>query len=188
MLEARKLEEALTLLGAVLSDRGHHFAVVAVGGAGLQLIGIIDRPTRDIDLVALIEGDQLVSPGRDLPATLAEAVADVARVLDLDSTWMNSGPASLLDLGLPDGFRARLERRAYGGLELSLASRFDQIHFKLYAAADDAPGGKHHVDLKRLRPSAEELRVAAAWAKTHDVSNDFARMIADVLRDFGVEE
>jgi hypothetical protein len=120
--------------------------------------------------------------------TLAEAIADVARVLDLEPTWMNGGPASLLDLGLPDGFRARLERRTYGGLELSLASRFDQIHFKLYAAADDAPGGKHHVDLKRLRPSDEELRTAAAWAKTHDVSEDFARLIADVLHDFGVEE
>ncbi len=101
---------------------------------------------------------------------------------------MNTGPASLLDLGLPDGFRARLERRTYGGLELSLASRFDQIHFKLYAAADDVPGGKHHVDLKQLHPTHEELRAAAAWARTHDVSHEFARTIVEVLRDFGVEE
>jgi len=187
-LNVGKLEEALILLGAVLADRGNHFAVVAIGGGGLQLIGVIDRPTKDIDLVALIEGDELVSLDKNLPATLAEAIADVARALDLDPTWMNSGPASLLDLGLPGGFRERLERRTYGGLELSLASRFDQIHFKLYAAADGAPGGKHHIDLKRLRPSKEELRTAAAWAKTHDVSSGFAQMISGVLHDFGIEE
>lgn len=188
MFEGGNLEEALSLLGTLLSDRGQHFAVVAVGGGGLQLIGVIDRPTKDIDLVALITGDSLVNPGASLPQTLAEAVADVARVLELDPAWMNSGPASLLNLGLPDGFQARLEHRIYGGLQLSLASRFDQIHLKLYAAADDAPGGKHHVDLKRLRPSHEELRTAAAWAKTHDASEAFAEIVADVLRDFGVEE
>ena len=44
MLDVGRLEEALKLLGALLSDRGHHFAVVAIGGGGLQLIGVIDRP------------------------------------------------------------------------------------------------------------------------------------------------
>jgi hypothetical protein len=189
MFRQASLEEALRLLGDLLADRGQHFEVVAIGGGALQMIGVIDRPTKDIDLVAMIEGKKLVSVGTALPLPLAEAVADVARSLSLAQDWMNGGPTSLLHLGLPIGFQDRLQHRNYGGgLGLSLASRFDQIHFKLYAAADGAPGGKHHADLKRLKPSRAELEAAARWAKTHDPSEGFATMVAGVLRDFGVED
>lgn len=188
MFRPATLQQALELLGDLLTDRGLHFELVAIGGGGLQLIGVIDRPTNDIDLVALVENDKLVGVGPGLPEPLAEAIADVARALNLAADWVNAGPASLLALGLPAGFQERLERRTYGrGLALSLASRFDQIHFKLYAAADGAPGEKHHADLKQLRPIPEELRLAAAWAKTHDASQEFADLLAGVLRDFGVE-
>ncbi len=160
---------------------------MAVGGGGLLLIGLIDRPTKDLDLVALRDADMLV-PASKLPQPLAEAVEDVARVLDLAPDWINGGPASLLRFGLPDGFLDRVERRTYGGLEISLASRFDQIHFKLYAAADDRPGGKHHVDLQRLRPTHDELRAAASWTRTHDPSEGFALMLSGVLRAFGLDD
>jgi alkylhydroperoxidase family enzyme len=188
MFRPDSLERALELLGDLLADRDQHFEVVAIGGGGLQLIGVIDRPTKDIDLVALIEGGKLVGAGT-FPAALAEAIADVARSLNLSADWMNGAPASLLDSGLPAGFQDRLEHRKYGrGLDLSLASRFDQIHFKLYAATDDAPGGKHHVDLKKLQPSPQELRLAAEWAKTQDPSEGFAGLVVGVLRDFGIED
>jgi len=188
VFDPTKLDEALSVLGELLFERQHRFEVVAIGGGGLQLLGVIDRPTSDLDLVALLEGDKLIRVGLSLPPALAEAVADVARVLNLASNWINGGPTALLDLGLPNGFVDRLERRTYGGLQLRLASRFDQIHLKLYAAADDIPAGKHHVDLRKLRPNREELLAAAHWAKTHDASEGFAMLLADVLRDFGVEE
>jgi hypothetical protein len=188
MFDAATLEEALGMLGQLLADRGHAFEVVAIGGGGLLLIGIIDRPTKDLDLVALRRGDALVPVGKTLPPALGEAVVDVARVLDLAPNWLNGGPDSLLRFGLPEGFLERLVRRVYGGLTLFLASRFDQIHFKLYAAADDKPGGKHHVDLTRLQPTHEELRAAARWAQTHDPSEGFAIVLGGVLRSFGATE
>lgn len=187
-MRSSQLEKALNLLGALLADRGHQVDVVAIGGAGLLLLRIIDRPTKDIDVIALVEADELVAVGNALPAFLAEAVEDVARSLNLKSNWVNTGPRTLMDLGLPAGFKNRLERRRYGGLQLFLASRWDQIHFKLYAAADGEPGGKHHMDLRRLRPTHEELRAAAGWAKTHDPSDGFATMLTGVLRDFGIED
>jgi len=186
MFDAAGLGEALTLLGELLEDRGQPHEVVAIGGGSLLLIGEIERPTKDLDLVALRLGDALVPAGRPLPATLAEAVADVARVLDLPTAWMNGGPDSLLRFGLPAGFVQRLERRGFGGLGLWLASRLDQIHFKLYAAADDRPGGKHDRDLRRLAPTADELLAAARWARTHDPSEGFALMLEGVLRSFGL--
>lgn len=182
------LEEALELLGQLLKDRGHSFDVVAIGGGGLLLIGIIDRPTKDLDLVALVDAGTLVSIEKSLPPALEEAVADVARVLNLPSNWVNGGPASLMRFGLPEGFRDRLERRVYGGLAVWLASRIDQIHFKLYAAADGEPKGKHHVDLEKLKPTRDELLTAAEWAKTHDPSLGFAMMVSGVLKTFGITD
>lgn len=187
MFNADGLDEALGLLGLLLAERGLSFNVIAIGGGSLLLIGLIDRPTKDLDLVAIREGDTLRPAGRPLPQALDEAVTDVARVLDLPATWMNGGPDSLLRFGLPSGFLDRLEHRTYGALRLGLASRFDQIHFKLYATVDDRPGGKHHRDLQRLAPSHDELREAALWARTHDPSAGFAQMLGDVLRSFGLD-
>ncbi|HEY4240283.1 MAG TPA: DUF6036 family nucleotidyltransferase [Kofleriaceae bacterium] len=187
MFEADALDDALKLLGALLRDRGERFEVVAIGGGGLQLLGFIQRPTKDIDLVALRDGDALHPAARPLPPTLAQAIADVALLQGLDEQWMNGGPTSLLQFGLPDGFLDRLEHRSYDTLGVWLASRFDQIHFKLYAAADDRPNGKHHGDLQKLSPTRDELIAAARWAQTHDPSEGFAVMVAGVLRSFGVE-
>jgi hypothetical protein len=187
MFDASGLEEALLALGQLLQDRGYAYDVVVIGGGGLLLIGIIDRPTRDVDLVALLVGDEMTG-ARELPGPLAEAVVDVARALDLSPTWFNGGPDSLLRFGLPDGLLERTVRRNYGSLGVFLASRYDQIHFKLYAAADDRPGGKHHVDLQKLAPTSDELRAAARWARTHDSSDGFSVVLAGVLRAFGVHD
>lgn len=186
MFDATALEEALQLLGQLLADRHEPFDVVAIGGGGLLLIGLIERPTKDVDLVALRDGATLL-PVTTLPSALREAIEDVARVLDLSPSWMN-GPGSLLRFGLPDGFLERVETRVFGALTVSLASRFDQIHFKLYAAADDRPNGKHHVDLQRLQPTHAELRAAARWARTHDPSEGFAIVVRGVLAAFGLHE
>jgi hypothetical protein len=121
-----------------------------------------------------------------LPEALANAVGEVAELLELDRTWLNGGPGSLMKFGLPAGFFERCHTRNLGGIVLHLASRYDQIHFKLYAAADDVPNGKHHVDLKKLEPTHEELNEAARWATTHDPSEGFAIMLTGVLRSFGI--
>lgn len=168
------LSDALSAVGDLLADRGHHLEVVAIGGGSLLLLGLIERPTKDLDLVGLMLGDRLVKPV-PLPPALDEAASDVARLMKLSPGWLNAGPASMLDLGLPDGFLERTVRRDFGGLVVRLASRFDQICFKLYAAADDSPRGKHFADLRNLAPTADELRQAAAWVITHDTSEDSAR-------------
>lgn len=187
MFATEGLEEALVLLGQLLAERSQSFEVVAIGGGGLLLIGVIDRPTKDLDLVALVEDNTLIPATKPLPTALAEAASDVARALGLSDDWINGGPTSMLRFGLPDGFRDRLEHRVYGGLRIALASRFDQIHFKLHAAADDRPGGKHHIDLKKLKPTHDELIIAARWTRTHDPSEGFATILAGVLKAFGVE-
>jgi hypothetical protein len=178
-------EGPLGALGQLLRERGLRYELLAIGGGALHLLGLITRPTRDIDVVALVDDGRLVSVAA-LPGPLQRAVDDTARVLRLPSEWFNPGPRSLLDLGLPSGVLQRAHRREWGGLVLDLADRSDQIFFKLYAAVDQGPRSKHLEDLRRLEPTADELRAAAAWAQTHDPSEGFASDLRGALRDMGI--
>lgn len=130
-IDAATLENALDILGQRLADQDRHYEVVAIGGGGLLLIGQIIRMTKDLDLVALIESDEFIS-ANPLPKNLLEAINEVGLALDLGKEWINPGPSSLLAMGLPEGFKARMQTRYYGGLTVHLAGRFDQICFKLY--------------------------------------------------------
>ncbi len=174
-------------LGEQLAAAHTRYELVVIGGSGLLALGIIERSTRDVDLLALRSGDTLDS-AEPLPKKLATARDRVARDFSVPIDWLNPGPTDLLTLGLPDGFIDRLERRDYGGsLSVYLASRYDQIHFKLYALVDQGPG-KHEDDLRALSPTEEELLAAAHWSRSHDPSEGYAQMLRDVLTHLGVED
>jgi hypothetical protein len=72
-LDSDTLREALRTLGAILEDRGVSYEVVVIGGGALLLVGLIERATKDIDVVALAVGDQWVSatPEHQLAPVLA---------------------------------------------------------------------------------------------------------------------
>lgn len=178
------LEHALNLLGQLLEDRKQTCEVVAIGGGSLLLLGQIVRPTRDLDLIALVEGGEFVS-ANPLPEFLVEAIRDVGTAMELGEGWVNSGPASLLQMGLPEGFKSRMQKRMFGGITVHFAGRFDQICFKLYATVDQGPGSKHFADLKLLNPSEKELQGAKQWCLTQDVSEEFAKMLDEALSAIG---
>jgi hypothetical protein len=180
MFEADSLRQALSTLGVLLADRGLSFEIVVVGGGGLLLLGVIHRPTKDLDALALVEAGEY-QLARPLPRDLVEAVEDTATALGLAKDWLNPGPTDQLKQGLPPGFRDRTTRHEFGGLVVHLAARYDQICFKLYAAADNDPRSKHVEDLIDLDPSAEEMRDAAAWVKEQDTGVEFASFVDSVI-------
>jgi hypothetical protein len=180
MFEADSLRQALSTLGVLLEDRGLTFEIVAIGGGGLLLLGVIQRPTKDLDALALIEaGEYRVA--RPLPEDLREAIEDTADVLNLEKDWLNPSPTGQLKQGLPPGFPDRTTRHEFGGLIVHLADRYDQVCLKLYAAADSAPGSKHVKDLIDLDPSAREIRDAAEWVKRQDTGVEFASFVDAVI-------
>ena len=185
-IDAATLEQALDMLGQLLADRGSHYEVVAIGGGSLLLLGQVVRMTKDLDLVALIESNHFIS-ANPLPSNLLKARDEVGIALELGEDWLNAGPASLLEMGLPKGFKTRMQTRRYGGLTIHLSGRFDQICFKLYASVDQGPSSKHFTDLKLLQPTAAELKEAKSWCITHDVSEGFAASINEALFVLGAE-
>jgi hypothetical protein len=187
MLGPAVLEQVLQTLGAVLRQRGLSYEVVAIGGSSLMLLGLIERPTQDLDIAALVEQGEYVKAD-PLPSDLAEAAGDVANALGLPTTWLNAGPTSIVETGFPEGFASRVEVRRYGGLTLNVASRYDQIFLKLYAAADQWPRSKHSDDLRRLQPTREELSAAARWTTSQDPSAGFQHLLRNALCELGVSD
>lgn len=183
-----QLEIALTALGELLAARELHYEVVLVGGGNLILRELIARPTtKDLDILGARTANG-VAQIRPMPEPLRDAVIDVGRAFGLADDWLNTGPDSLLDLGLPDGFSERLERRDFGGLVAWLAGRFDMVCFKLYAAVDQGPRSRHFQDLRELEPERDDLLAAADWATSHDPSPGFRSLLIDTLRGLGVED
>jgi len=180
-------DRLLSALGEQVAALDKHFELVVIGGSGLLALGLIERSTRDVDLLALRNGDQLGS-AKPLPAELEAARDRVARDFSLPADWLNSGPTELLEFGLPEGFIERLERQNYGeGLTVHFASRYDQVHFKLYALVDQGPG-KHESDLRALSPTEEELLAAARWSRQHDPSEGYEQLLREVLVHMGVRD
>lgn len=185
-MERQRLEDALETLGDVLVERGHSVGILVIGGSSLLLLGFVERPTADVDVVGFAE------PGgyrkaESLPAFLAEAVGDVGGALALGPSWLNVGPAGLIDFGLPEGLEHRVAVRRFGALDVHLPAREDLICFKLYAAVDQGPRSKHMDDLHALGPSSDELVAAARWTRTHDTSVGFLAELRSALAHFGVE-
>jgi len=184
---AEATEDLLRALGDQLAAHGERYTLAVVGGSALLALGLVSRATKDVDILAIVEERVLVS-AQPLPAALLDAAHTVARDFGLSDDWLNPGPTSLLDLGLPDGFYERAQHRVYGpGLEVLFASRVDQIHLKLYATVDQG-AGKHFDDLEALQPTEQELLDAARWSRSHDPSEGYRSVLARVLAHFGVDD
>ena len=186
------LDRAFTLLAGRLDlMQAQTIRLVVCGGSALIATGLRQRTTHDADILALMNGaGELVSPA-PLPAFLTDAAAQVARDLGLGTNWLNNEPSrdagGLFQMGLPAGLADRLTEKTFGPrLRVSYIGRVDQIHLKLYAAADQQDS-THLDDLQALNPSDAELEAAARWAMTHDVSEGFKWVLRELLKQMGHE-
>ena len=88
-------------------DRALRLDAVVIGGAALNLLGVVSRPTKDCDILY-----------PQLPAAIAEAARAFAAELRrrgqvLADDWLNNGPASLADQ-LPSRWQRRLRDSVHG--------------------------------------------------------------------------
>lgn len=187
-LDKSNLEAVLRALDRQIGAAGGSpVGLVVCGGSALAALGLVLRTTKDVDILASARQTRAgirVEPISALPDWLVSSAAKVERDFALPPGWLNLGPAAQTAMGLPDGLAGRLEKRNYGRfLTIFYISRVDQVFFKLYAAIDQ--GGYHAQDLLALRPSESEIRAAAKWALTQDVSPVFRATLKDFLEKHG---
>jgi hypothetical protein len=181
------LDQALRATGELLARRGQTAAIVVVGGTALNLLQVVERTTRDVDVIAagVLQPDGPptgIQPPEPLPKALTGAIGTVARDLRLPADWLNTTVAGQWQTGLPPGFASRIVWKRHAGLWVGLAGRLDLIYLKLYAAADETgPATRHFADLVALRPTADELAGARAWiCQTQDPSPNMATTLETV--------
>ena len=183
-IDISKLNEALLLLNEqlILTD-APATEIVVCGGSALIATGLVPRTTQDVDIVALIQSNVLID-SEPLPDYLLNAADNVGTILSLPADWLNNGPASQFQMGLPPGFQERLTTVVVGKkLTVHYIGRYDQIFFKTFASADR--GGYHVSDLKALNPAEDELIAAAKWCITQDTSEAFRMILKDMFKQFG---
>ena len=189
-LNGASIDEALTLLGERLEQTAITPLALVCGGASLITTRMVSRQmTKDIDVVAFVRDNAVLDKAKPFPPLLDQCIAEVAAMLQLPTTWMNPGPTALLDAGLPDGLTQRVaETRHYGSrLTVLFIGRLDQICFKVYASADAGPG-RHLEDLRELKPTSEEMEMAARWVVNQDPSEGFRLILKEMLRKIGYEQ
>lgn len=193
------IEKALQLVGELLASGGHEYAIVVVGGAAMNMLGVVERSTADVDIVAFARArangkpsaDSIEAPPEPMPEALRGAAHTVASDLGLDENWLNTESALQWRAGLPRGISRRIQWSRYSGLWVGVIDRYDLIFFKLFAAADSTgPRSKHYRDLVALHPTARELQDAAKWVETQDASPEFGailtKVVAHASKDLGI--
>lgn len=175
---------ALMRLGEYLSSHRASYTIVIVGGAAINLHGVVSRATHDVDVLAFGGENGICPPPEVWPLILKDGVDAVAEDMGLPRDWMNDGPALQWRQGLPPGLAERIHWSRFGGLLVGIVDRYDLIFFKLYAAADHVgQRNVHYTDLLALQPSPDELIAAATWIRDQDGSEAFIALLDQVLAD-----
>jgi len=114
-ISTETLDDTLSALAAFLENaEAAPEHLVLIGGAALLALRLVSRTTRDVDIIAGVDPRVGLVDPRPMSEALTTAADKVARELDLDPHWLNTGPADHVLAGLPDGFLTRLSRRDYG--------------------------------------------------------------------------
>lgn len=185
-LDREALRHALTAVGELLANENESVAIVVTGGATLSLLGIVDRATSDVDVIARARrgeaGTLELEPPEPFPDALERAIRTVARDFELDEDWMNAVVGMQWSQGLPPWFGEEIEWTNYGGgLDVGAVGRRTLIALKLFAAVDQGPKSIHFDDLQQLVPSDTELDEARDWVLTQDAAPRWSEMVDEVV-------
>ena len=192
--DKEKIETTLTLLAELLEHRkSESYRLIVCGGSALLVSELRRETTKDVDILASLSSDNVIEELTGLPEDLQKAVQDVARELEMNDHWLNTGPSSIINsnlpnFGLPEGFVERLVEKEYGSkLTIYYIDRLDQIFFKLYASVDKCTPTYHLDDLKALNPDESELFAAAEWSMQQDPSLGYKQTLIEMLEKTGYE-
>ena len=117
--DQKDVELVLSALGEQLESLlDKPVELLVCGGSALNVLGLVRRATKDVDILAYIErnekGETFLIKADFLTPELLKAAKKVARDFNLPDDWLNTGPASAVDLGLPNAVMERVTTRVFG--------------------------------------------------------------------------
>lgn len=132
---------AFTLLG---QDIRKPIRITLVGGSALALLDLVERQTKDADV---IEASSKL-------AAISDEIKAVARKLDIGTEWLNEDAGAWRRF-LPPDYISRLQAVGqFGKLAVNSLGRQDLILMKVIAGRT-----RDLLDLKGIAPSPEEIRL-----------------------------
>ncbi len=182
------IEDALSRVGRRLAvaDSGE-YGLLICGGSALNLAGLTDRPTRDVDVMGLvIRKEKALILADPLPEEVIRAAQSVAADLNLPADWLNDSALAIQRLGLPAGILDRAHQREFGPcLKVYVIGRQDQVALKLYAALDRHKGQRHFRDLETIEATPAEMEFAVHWLLDRKTSPEFRKAIRKITDTLG---
>jgi len=164
----------LTAFDRYLADRGLALEAVVVGGAALNLLGVVSRQTRDCDILHPMLPPEVVAAAQ---AFAAEVRAGGGALRD---EWLNNGPSQLGQL-LPAGWELRLQEAFRGqAVVLRTLHRSDLLKAKLFALCDR---GLDLPDCVALAPTPAELAEAITWLEPQDLHPGWPAHVRTTIGD-----
>jgi len=156
-LGRKLLQPILSSVDLKLRGRNEHRDLIVCGGGALLILDIIDRQTRDIDVIA-----------PELDPILNEIAIEVGKEFGLESGWLNNGPASL-SRDLEVGWRDRVQLIFEGShLKIHSLSNRDLLASKLFAYCDRDEDDLS--DILKMSPSVAEVESLKSWVLERDGS------------------
>jgi hypothetical protein len=179
------IETALAATGDLLRAVGEEISIVVVGGATMNLLGIVRRSTNDVDVIARAfrddEGSLSLCQAEPFPASLQTAIRTVARDFGLPANWMNAEVGAQWVHGLPPRILEDITWRTYGNLHVGLVGRGTLIALKLFAAVDSGPRSVHVQDLLAVAPTDAEWEESRRWVSTQDAYDGFLALVDEMI-------
>lgn len=160
----------IKLFDEFLAQKEITFKAIVIGGAALNLMGVIVRETHDVDFL-----------DPEIPEDVKRASVEFAlknKSLKLNpAEWINNGPASL-KRDLPLGWRDNLQVIFKGeALTLFTLGRLNLLRTKLYAYADR---GTDYKDCIALAPTLKELNDCKEWVIKGDASDLWPERVEEI--------
>jgi hypothetical protein len=189
--DREQIDEALRRTGRRLAlSQTERLTLLVCGGSALNLSGVLQRPTRDVDVLGMVatSGSRPIVTDQSLPPELQRIAAVVAEELNLPEDWLNDSALDVQRLGLPSNILRRTVRRDYGpSLTVLSLGRRDLVALKLYASLDGQKGQRHLNDLLLLKPTRAEIAFAVGWLLDRPTSKAFRDAVSTLAAGFGFQ-
>lgn len=159
-----------------LLEAGLNFEGVVIGGSALGLLGVIQRSTRDFDILTPELPPAIAASAREFATGQRQAGVELA------DDWFDNEAIQLGSV-LPPGWRERVQRLFEGeALTLRTLGRSDLLKSKLFALCDR---GTDLLDCIALAPTSDELAEALPWLEVQDANDGWPAHARATLADLG---